>query len=81
LPGRWVEAPPDETFSPWVVVRRADGTLWMASGTWRDAKGNPVDEPAPLAVGVVDRGQVVNASGTIEPTGRALKTTSGKPAR
>ena len=81
LPGRWIEPPPAETYSPWVVVRGADGKLWMASGTWRDAKGNSVDEPAPLSLGVVDTGQVVNASGTIEPTGRTLKATSGKPAR
>jgi hypothetical protein len=81
LPGRWVEPPPDETYSPWVVVRGLDGKLWMASGTWRDAKGNPVDEPPPLALGAVDTGQVVNASGSIEPTGRTLKTTGGKPAR
>ena len=53
----------------------------MAPGTWRDAKGNPVDEPSPLALGVVDSGQVVNASGSIEPTGRALKAPVGKPAR
>jgi hypothetical protein len=76
-----VEVPPDETYSPWVVVRGVDGKLWMASGTWRDAKGNPVDEPTPLALGVVDTGQVVNASGSIEPTGRTLKATRGKPAR
>jgi hypothetical protein len=81
LPGRWVEAPPGETFSPWVVVRGPDGRLWMAPGTWRDAKGNAIEGPRALAYGVVDSGQVVNAAGSIEPTGRTLKSTGGKPAR
>ena len=81
LTGRWVEPPPHETFSPWVVVRGLDGKLWMAPGTWRDAKGNPVDGPTPLAVGGVDSGQVVNAGGSIEPTGRTVKATSTKPSR
>jgi hypothetical protein len=81
LPGRWIDPPPGETFSPWVVVRGLDGKLWMAQGTWRDTKGNPVDEPTPLALGVVDSGQVVNASGEIQPTGRTLRGTSGRPAR
>jgi hypothetical protein len=81
MPGRWVVPPPGETFSPWVIVRGDDGQLWQAPGTWRDAKGNAVDAPSPLAVATVDSGQVVNASGATEPTGRTLKATSVKPAR
>ena len=75
MPGRWVVPPAGETFSPWVVVRGEDGQLWQAPGTWRDAKGNAVEAPTPVVVAVVDSGQVVNASGAIEPTGRTLKST------
>jgi hypothetical protein len=81
LPGRWIEPPEGETFSPWAVVRGLDGRLWMAPGTWRDAKGKPIDGPVALSYGIVDSGQVVNAGGSIEPTGRTLKATSAKPAR
>jgi len=72
-PGHWVVPPPDQTFSPWVVVRGVDGQLWQAPGTWRDAKGNAVEAPTPIVVAVVDSGQVVNASGVTEVTGRTLK--------
>jgi hypothetical protein len=81
LPGRWVIPPEGATFSPWVVVRGVDGKLWLAGGTWRDAHGNAVDSPSSLALAVVDSGQVVNASGTIEPTSRNLRTTGRQPAK
>jgi hypothetical protein len=73
LPGRWVEAPVGASFSPWVFVRGAQGSLWVAPGTWRDAQGAPVDAPAPIAVAAVYGGPVVNASGAVERTGRVLK--------
>jgi hypothetical protein len=63
------------------VVRAADGQLWQAPGVWRNAKGSVVNAPPAVAVAVVESGQVVNASGATEPTGRTLKATSGKPAR
>jgi hypothetical protein len=81
LPGRWVIAPKGATYSPWVVVRGPDGKLWLAGGTWRDAKGDAVEEPTALSLAVVDSGQVVNASGTIEPTTRNLKATGRQRAR
>jgi hypothetical protein len=79
-PGRWVVAPPAATFSPWVVVRGQDGLLWMAPGAWRDAAGKVVDPPAVVAAATVESGQVVNASGATEPTGRTLKATNAKAA-
>lgn len=77
-PGRWVEPPPDQTFSPWVVVRGVDGRVWMAPGTWRDAKGNPVDGPTPLASASVESQPVVNAGGETEVTGRTLRASPAK---
>ncbi|HEX3770941.1 MAG TPA: YXWGXW repeat-containing protein [Polyangiaceae bacterium] len=79
MPGRWVVPPPGEAFSPWVVVRSDDGRLWLAPGVWRDASGKVVDPPAAVAVATVESGQVVNASGAIEPTGRTLRATKPKP--
>ncbi|HZU83503.1 MAG TPA: hypothetical protein VE987_11325 [Polyangiaceae bacterium] len=69
-PGRWVQAPPGATFSPWVFVRGADGRLWCAPGTWRDARGAPMDAPLALATAAVNAAEVVGANGAIEATGR-----------
>ncbi len=79
LPGRWVKPPEGATFSPWVVVRGGDGKLWHAPGTWRDAHGEPIEEPAPLSVATVESQPVVSASGEIEVTGRTLRS-RGSPA-
>jgi YXWGXW repeat-containing protein len=49
--GRWVVPPPGAVFCPWTAVRNAAGTLFFAAGTWRDAQGNMIAEPLPLAVG------------------------------
>jgi hypothetical protein len=49
-PGRWVRPPPDARFAPWTTVRDRVGTLYLASGAWRDTAGNEVTEPEPLAV-------------------------------
>jgi hypothetical protein len=73
MPGRWVEPAPGQTYSLWVVVRGSDGRLWQAPGTWRDAQGNPVDGPVPLAYANVESQPVVNASGETEVTGRTLR--------
>jgi hypothetical protein len=80
-PGRWVDPPAGETFSPWVVVRGADGRLWYAPGTWHSDKGATVDAPRPLATAKVDSGEVVNASGATEPTGSTLRSGTPKAGR
>ena len=72
LSGRWVLAPPDAVFSPWVVVRGADGRLWYAPGVWRDARGVVVDPPHALAMASVEAGAVIDADGTTETTGPIL---------
>jgi hypothetical protein len=50
-PGRWVIPPAGASFSPWTTVRSADGTLFFAQGVWRDAHGDIVAAPPPLALG------------------------------
>ncbi len=80
-PGRWVDPPQGETFSPWVVVRSTDGQLWYAPGTWHDAKGATIDAPPALATATVDSGEVVNASGLQELTGRTLRSSPKRTDR
>ena len=50
--GRWVAPPPGAAFSPWTSVRRTDGVVFFAPGVWRDARGQALDDPAPLATAV-----------------------------
>ncbi len=71
--GRWVAAPVGAFFSPWVIVRAADGALYFAPGAWRDKSGKAVDPPTPIAVASAAAGAVVDAEGMIQLTGRTLK--------
>lgn len=64
--GVWVAPPADLAFSPPVEVRSADGTLYFAPGTWRNAQGEAVDEPEPL---VTARGGGVNS--VVNPSGES----------
>lgn len=73
LPGRWVLAPAGTSFAPWAFVRGADGKLWYAPGSWRDANGAVVDPPTPIALGLVEAGAVVDADGRPETTGPILR--------
>jgi hypothetical protein len=66
--GRWVEPPAGATFSPWTTVRRDDGVLFFAPGTWRDAKGDAIDAPKALAT-----------AGTTSSSGSALSDSSALP--
>jgi hypothetical protein len=70
--GRWVIPAPDTAFSPWTVVRSADGDLLQAPGVWRDKQGNPIDPPAPLKMAEAQAGSVVDPEGVTEQTGRTL---------
>jgi hypothetical protein len=79
LAGRWVQAPQGAAFSPWAFVRGADGRLWYAPGTWRDAAGAPVSAPAALARASVEGGAVVDAEGKIAPTGPILMDRASGP--
>jgi hypothetical protein len=67
-PGRWVAPPAGATYSPWVTVRAADGSLFFAPAQWRDAKGTPMPAPPALASAKVESGAVVDAEGEMERT-------------
>jgi hypothetical protein len=73
LPGRWVLPPAGAVLAAWTFVRRADGTLWYAHGTWHGANGAEIDPPAPLALAAVEAGPVVDADGTLETTGPTVR--------
>lgn len=68
--GRWVVPPPGATYSPWTATRNEEGTLFFAPGTWRNAKGEELPSPAPLALGVAKSGALVNSEGETEHPGR-----------
>jgi len=79
MPGRWVDPPRGDTFSPWVFVRGPDGGLWYAPGAWRDAGGTAVVAPAPLAVAAVEAGDVLNPDGSTSATGPTLRPLRAEP--
>jgi hypothetical protein len=67
--GRWVIPPEGARFSPWTFVRNESGTLYFASGAWRNARGEDVVEPKALASGGASGGAVVDPEGYPERTG------------
>jgi hypothetical protein len=73
LLGRWVKAPPDATYAPWVVVRAGDGTAYYAPSAWHDPRGAPIAPPQPLAYAKVSGLAVVSPEGDVEDTGRAIE--------
>jgi hypothetical protein len=79
--GRWVEPPRHAAFAPWTTVRDANGTLYFAAGTWRDATGAEVPEPAPIASARPHRGTVVNAEGEEVPPSPIASPERGAPRR
>jgi hypothetical protein len=72
-PGEWVVPPPNATYSRWVTTRMTDGAIYFAPGTWRDAQGQPIAAPPPLAVATV------NAVGVVDADGQQRRTTVKRP--
>ncbi len=79
--GRWVVVPPGVAFAPWTTVRASNGTLYAAEGAFRDAKGNAVPEPPPLASGRARGGAVVNPEGETVPPSPAAAPARGDAGR
>ena len=71
-PGSWVVVPTGSVFSPWTVVRDDNGTLFHAPGTWRNARGEAMPAPKPIASGEAPSGAVVDPEGEIEHPGRNI---------
>ncbi len=77
-PGRWVTMPSGASFSPWTTVRGPTGTLFFASGVWRDGKGEEVDEPAVLELGRSGGAAIVSADGDPVPGGPNAPVDGGR---
>jgi|CZKU01.1.fsa_nt_gi hypothetical protein len=71
--GRWVVPPEGAKFSPWMMVRGADGVVFYAEGTWRDASHHDIAEPAPLATGRPTLSDVPDPEGELEKTGNSIR--------
>lgn len=80
LLGRWVKMPEGATYSPWVVVRASDGTPFYAPSVWRNARGEAIPPPPPLAFATASGEVVVSPEGNPERTGRAIETAPPVPA-
>jgi hypothetical protein len=72
----WVVAPERAAYAPRVLVRRGDGKLFFAPGTWRDKDGQEVPAP-PESVARSRSGAVINPEGETEPTGSDIHPDAG----
>jgi hypothetical protein len=70
-PGRWVAPPAGATFSPWTTVRDDRGSIYFASGVWKDAQGQALPPPIALATGRARPGDITSSEGDDEKTGPA----------
>jgi hypothetical protein len=78
-PGGWSVPPEGVAYAKWVLVRRADGRLFFAPGTWRNAAGQEVRGPEPISVARARSSAVVNPEGETEPTGPDVRPNGGSP--
>ena len=67
---------PRTNFAPWMMVRSADGAVYYAAGTWRDARHEEVAEPAALATGRPTISDVADPEGELEKTGNSIRPDS-----
>lgn len=78
--GRWVVPPAGATFSRWATVRRSDGALFYASGTWRANNGSDLPPPRPLAVARARDEVVIDAEGRTERTAPNIAPEGAPPS-
>jgi hypothetical protein len=67
--GRWVTPPSGATFAPWTTVRDERGSVYFASGVWKDAQGHALPPPVALATGRARTGDITSSEGDDEKTG------------
>jgi hypothetical protein len=79
--GRWVVPPRGAVgHAPWALRRDAAGELWFAPGAWRDARGELVDPPQPLAVATARERAVTEEDGTLQSVGPNMQPPPPIPA-
>jgi WXXGXW repeat (2 copies) len=79
--GYWATPTAPETYSPWQLTRDDAGTLYIAPGTWRDARGQAVEPPPPARLAGARSQTVVDAEGISEPSGANLAPDGGRARR
>lgn len=82
-PGGWVVPPEGAAYAKLVIVRRNDGKLFAAPGTWRNAKGEEVSPPDPTSASPSKSSAIVDPEGDPAPTAADLLPSDGgvEPAR
>jgi hypothetical protein len=76
-PGGWVVVPEGAAYAKLALVRRADGKLFSAPGTWRNAKGEEVPAPEFLGSSSSKSSAIVDPEGDPAPTGPDLRGDGG----
>lgn len=66
--GRWVMPPSGYRFTPWVVVRRRDGSFLYSPGFWRNPSGQIIDGLPPVEGGKAQEGNILRPEGHSEKT-------------
>ena len=79
-PGGWVIPPQGVKYARLTLVRRNDGRLFAAPGTWRDADGGEVNGPELLQSSSEKTSAVVDPEGDPAPTAADLQVDGGADA-
>jgi hypothetical protein len=69
--------PKGAVYAKLVLVRRKDGKLFAAPGTWRNAKGDEISAPEFLGVSPSRTGSIVDPEGDPAPVAADLQQTDG----
>jgi hypothetical protein len=76
-PGGWVVVPNGAAYARLTLVRRNDGKLFAATGTWRSAKGEELAAPEFLSSSSTKSSGVVDPEGDPAPTAGDLQSDAG----
>jgi hypothetical protein len=76
-PGGWVVVPEGAAYAKLAIVRRSDGKLFSAPGTWRNAKGEEIAAPEFLSSSTTKSSGVVDPEGDPAPTAADLQSGDG----
>ena len=79
--GGWVVVPEGAAYAKLTIVRRDDGKLFFAPGTWRNAKGDEVPAPEFKVTSSSKPTTVVDPEGDPVPTAADLPVDGGLDAR
>jgi hypothetical protein len=72
--------PEGAAYAKLVIVRRNDGKLFAAPGTWRNAKGEEVSPPDPISASPSKSSAIVDPEGDPAPTAADLPSDGGVDA-